>query len=60
MRFHRRYRLSHEAIHPDEIFLDSSNLPQFNRQQFEGRLEKPIAKNLLVALGSLFLLVGLS
>ncbi len=29
-------------IAPDEIFLDVSNAPDFNRQRFEGRLEKPI------------------
>ncbi len=32
-------------IEPDEIFLDSSNLPQFDKNQFEGRIEKPIDKN---------------
>ncbi|MCW9054803.1 MAG: penicillin-binding transpeptidase domain-containing protein [Candidatus Pacebacteria bacterium] len=31
-------------INPDEIFLDSSNLPEFDRDQFEGRLEHPIPK----------------
>ena len=31
-------------INPDEILLDINNLPQFDRQQFEGRLEKPIKK----------------
>lgn len=29
---------------PDEIFLDSRNLPSFDTQQFEGQLEKPIKK----------------
>lgn len=29
-------------IAPDEIFLDSKNLPQFDQNQFEGRIEKPI------------------
>lgn len=29
-------------IDPDEIFLDSTNLPDFDVHQFEGRLEKPI------------------
>jgi penicillin-binding protein 2 len=35
-------------IDPDEIFLDSANLPEFNQDQFEGRLEKPIKKGPLV------------
>ncbi|MDP3958099.1 MAG: penicillin-binding transpeptidase domain-containing protein [bacterium] len=44
-------------IDPDEIFLDARNSPQFNDQQFEGRLERPIGRMALVFLGSLFLLV---
>lgn len=31
-------------IDPDEIFLDSSNLPQFDTHQFEGRIDSPISK----------------
>lgn len=31
-------------IDPDEIFMDSHNLPQFDNQQFEGRIEKPISR----------------
>ena len=30
-------------INPDEILLDSRNLPEFDTAQFEGRLEKPIS-----------------
>lgn len=45
-------------IHPDEIFLDSSNLPQFNTDQFEGRIEKPIGKRTILALGISFLIIG--
>lgn len=33
-----------KEIEPDEIFIDSSNLPNFDTSQFEGRLEKPISK----------------
>jgi penicillin-binding protein 2 len=31
-------------IYPDEIFMDAKNIPEFDTQQFEGRLEKPISK----------------
>lgn len=31
-------------LYPDEILLDVHNLPSFDRQQFEGQLEKPIGK----------------
>ena len=34
---------SYKDIDPDEIFLDSKNLPEFDVNQFEGRLEKPIS-----------------
>ncbi len=34
---------SYKDIAPDEIFMDSENLPGFDLHQFEGRLEKPIS-----------------
>ena len=43
-------------VEPDEIFLDSKNLQNFNRQQFEGRIEKPIPKRTILILGIFFLL----
>src|SRR3989344_1173429 len=45
-------------IDPDEIFLDSGNLPEYNTFQFEGRLEKPITKRMFVFLSVFFLAVG--
>ncbi|HEY4513210.1 MAG TPA: penicillin-binding transpeptidase domain-containing protein [Candidatus Paceibacterota bacterium] len=42
-------------VEPDEIFLDSKNLQNFDRQQFEGRIERPIHKKTILALGILFL-----
>lgn len=54
----RKYREKNigSEIYPDEIFLDSSNLPEFDQFQFEGRLEKPIAKKTVYLLGaSLFI-----
>ncbi|MFA5778462.1 MAG: penicillin-binding transpeptidase domain-containing protein [Candidatus Paceibacterota bacterium] len=42
-------------VEPDEIFLDSKNLQNFDRQQFEGRIEKPIPKKTIIFLGVLFL-----
>jgi penicillin-binding protein 2 len=38
-------------IEPDEIFLDSSNIPNFNTQQFEGRIERTISRTTPIALG---------
>src|SRR3989344_780339 len=39
----KRKNLTHRGIEPDEIFLDSKNLPGFDRELFEGRLERPIS-----------------
>jgi penicillin-binding protein 2 len=47
-------------IDPDEIFLDSHNLPQFNNQQFEGRMEKPITRLSLLSVTLFFILVLLT
>ena len=46
-----------KEIAPDEIFMDSHNLPEFNNQQFEGRLEKSISKTSLAVIVVFFLLV---
>jgi penicillin-binding protein 2 len=46
-------------VDPDEIFLDSQNLQNFDRQQFEGRIEKPINKKNIVFLGVFFVFIFL-
>lgn len=50
LKFRRRFGYG-EEINPDDIFLDATNLPQFDTQQFEGRIERPISK---LAIGGLF------
>lgn len=52
-----KIKYKNSFVDPDEIFLDSQNLQNFDRQQFEGRIEKPISKNTIILLGSLFLIV---
>ena len=42
-------------VDPDEIFLDSTNLQNFDRQQFEGRIEKPIPKKTILLIGIFFI-----
>lgn len=42
-RFFKQKRREYELA-PDEIFLDSSNLPDFNQSRLEGRLERPLAR----------------
>jgi len=51
----KKKSLKNTFLEPDEIFLDSKNLQNFNRQQFEGRIEKPIAKKTVNWLGVFFL-----
>jgi penicillin-binding protein 2 len=38
-------------LNPDEIFLDASNLPDFNTNTLEGRLEKPLTGRAFVGVG---------
>lgn len=45
-------------IDPDEIFIDSSNLPQFDVYQFEGRLEQPISRRSVALIVLLFIGFG--
>jgi penicillin-binding protein 2 len=42
----------------DEILLDASNLPSFNRGRMEGRMELPIRKRNVAVVGVIFLLIA--
>ncbi len=54
-----KYRGRQAEVAPDEIFLDSKNLPAFNRQQFEGSIEHPIEKRTVLFLGIFFVIIGI-
>lgn len=54
----KRGKVSTE-IDPDEVLLDSHNLPEFNQSQFEGRIETPIYASKLTVLFGVFLLIAL-
>src|SRR4051812_2899248 len=56
--FNRRRRTVTE-IAPDEIFLDSRNLPEFDQSQMEGRLERPIGTRVITIFGGTVLVIGL-
>src|SRR3989344_858240 len=47
-------------VEPDEIFLDSENLQNFDRQQFEGRIEKPISKKTILFINIFFIIIAFS
>ena len=44
-------------IAPDEIFLDSSNLPDMEASQFEGRVERPVSRRAIFGIAALFLMI---
>ncbi len=52
----RKRRIIHE-IAPDEIFLDSSNLPEHNTGQFEGRVARPVSFRSIIGIGFVFLAI---
>ncbi len=54
---HRKRRRLVEEIHPDEILIDSSNLPEFDRDQMEGRIERPFGRRSFIAAGAVVALV---
>ncbi|MDQ5957708.1 MAG: hypothetical protein QG665_32, partial [Patescibacteria group bacterium] len=54
-----RWRRHRGFLDPDEIFLDSRNLPSFNTQQFEGVIERPIGKKAISITLGFFLVIGL-
>jgi len=58
MRFGRKKYSKQYEIAPDEIFLDSKNLPNFDVDQFEGRMERSISKQAISFLSVFFILIS--
>lgn len=54
------FRKRRQQIEYDEIFMDSSNLPAFNRGRLEGRLELPITNGSILVVGAIFLIISLA
>lgn len=52
----RKGRIRSE-IHPDEILIDSENVSEFDTDQFEGRIERPIKRSQLIATGGAIALI---
>lgn len=52
----RRYRKDEVSF--DEILLDASNLPSFNKGRLEGKMELPITKRNVLLVGILFSLIA--
>ena len=47
-------------IAPDEIFLDSSNLPEYESSQFEGRVVPGLSRRATLSIGAVFCLLVLA
>jgi len=58
MRLFGRGKKKIREIAPDEIFLDSSNLPSHNERQFEGRVEHPVSPRAIWSVGVAFLVLA--
>lgn len=54
-RIHRSAR--GREIAPEDIFLDSSNLPKLNALQLEGRVERPVSSVAIIFVGLVFAIV---
>lgn len=55
---HGTKRKRTKEIDPDEIFIDASNLSQFDTERFEGRIEQPLSRGAFIAAGSVVALAG--
>ncbi|MDB5265121.1 MAG: penicillin-binding protein 2, penicillin-binding protein 2 [Parcubacteria group bacterium] len=51
MKWGKKRRFKDRELAPDEIFLDSSNLPEFDTGRLEGRLERPLPRSAFVGIG---------
>lgn len=58
MKWRIRHRHNSE-IAPDEIFLDASNLSEFDQSRLEGRLEKPLPNKMFFSLASIITIIFL-
>ena len=52
MWFKKRGRKRHQEIDPDEILIDSKNVSEFDTDQFEGRIERPLSRRSLALAGA--------
>ncbi len=55
-----KIKKTNSYIDPDEIFLDSQNIQNFDLQQFEGRIERPVSKKTILFLGIFFLICAVA
>lgn len=54
----KKRRAKTYEIAPEDIFLDSSNLPEHNKTQFEGRVERPMSRRAIFGVGVVFVFIA--
>ncbi|MBI4114258.1 MAG: hypothetical protein HY445_00255 [Candidatus Niyogibacteria bacterium] len=54
----RRTRKKHVELSPDEIFLDSQNIPGFDQGQMEGRFERLLGRRVALLLFGVFVMIA--
>ncbi len=53
----RKRKNSKDEIYPDEILIDSQNVGEFDRDQFEGRIEQPLLRRTFLFVGTVVAVV---
>src|SRR5579884_2735015 len=54
----RRPKFAVHEIAPEEIFLDSSNLPDLRVTQFEGRVVREVPRRAIFGVGAFFIVIA--
>ncbi|HEY4496428.1 MAG TPA: penicillin-binding transpeptidase domain-containing protein [Candidatus Paceibacterota bacterium] len=54
-----RRKNKYVIIEPDEIFIDSKNLSGLDLERFQGRLEKPVNRGVIITVGIFFTIIAL-
>lgn len=58
-RRHKIKPISSKDFDLDEVFLDSANMPGFDTNHMEGRIEKPISRTSIFIMGGFFVLIAI-
>lgn len=53
----KRFRRKYQDIDPEDIFIDSTNLPGFEEHRFEGRIEKPMGRETFFVMKIVLMLI---
>lgn len=57
--FKKKVTRRYDDINPEDVFLDSANLPGLNQERFEGKMERPIGDRTFFLLRTVLVLIGI-